>query len=194
MKKYEIFFNYFFLDLLLLQAMFEGNEARPLHTVELLVVQHDDHALRDVEGLANVELEVLELRQKRLHDAVDVCLKSFHLVPPVVLLKVLDDPLHVELQVILVLFLVTEKRFTKPMVQDDIDTGHTTFVAALISILALGAGVGSGQYNFSLLSGLVLSIDLIDTFAHQFHRVGVGKQLIAGENILVDLHDAGENG
>merc|ERR1719500_2121843 len=105
--------------------------------------------------------------------------------------SLLPVDLHVVHEVDHVVILTTEPCLDKSVVEDQVDSGLGSRVCALISFLS--AGVGALQLDVALASRNVLALHLPHHTVDELDRVGVGKQLIAGENILEDLH-GGEKG
>jgi len=181
-----------FLNLLLLKPMLEGDDARPLHAIQLLVVKDQDHAI-GIHVLTKVELEVLELGQETFDVLVDVGLEEFDLVLLAGGLQMLDNLLHVNLDILEVILLGCKASVCEPVVENDIDsTDGSWIVGSLVSVSSISGGIGTAQDYFSFLASLVRAVNLVDDVINQLHLVGIGEQLIAGENILEDLHVVGE--
>ena len=87
---------------------------------------------------------------------LDVCFEAIDLASLVVLFQVLNDLLHVALQVIGEGLLVGEAGLDKSMVEDDVDAGLGGLIGALVSLFS--GGVGAIEDDLALLSGLVLKV------------------------------------
>ena len=87
-----------------------------------------------------VELEIIELSQKRLHDPIDVLLKAVNLVGLVVGLQVSHDSLHVVLQIVHVIRLLSEASLHQSVVENQIDSGLHRLFCALSGLLSTGVG------------------------------------------------------
>ena len=70
------------------------------------------------------------------------------------LLKILDNLLHVALQVICEGLLVLESSFTETVVKHDINAGLCSLLGTFVSLF--GRSVGSGKNDLALSTGLVL--------------------------------------
>merc|ERR1711892_910823 len=101
--------------------------------------------------------------------------------------SILDYLLHVILQVDGIVLLAAKAGLNKSVVKYQVNSTFRTSISALISFIC--RGIGASQLDVISLPCNVLAIDLVHAVVHQLHGVGVGEQLVTGENILVDLHD-----
>ena len=86
------------------------------------------------------ELEVIKLSQKTLHDSINVLLESFDLVLLVIALEVSHDPLHVVLQIVHVVSLLSEPSLDQSVIEDKVDPRLHGLLCALISLLSASVG------------------------------------------------------
>merc|ERR1719341_295054 len=107
--------------LLFFKTMFEGHDNRLLLSIYLLVVHNQDHGLC-VHVLTSVKLKVFELAKEFLHDTIDVLLEIVNFSSFAVVFQILDDLLHVVLQVDGVILLATKTGLDQPMVKDEVDS------------------------------------------------------------------------
>ena len=165
--------------------MFEEHKDGSLCSVDLHVVAHADHGF-GVHRLASEKLQVLEFGHQFLHHLLDICLESVNFGSSVMFLKVLDNLLHVALEVIGEGLLVPEACLHQTMVENDINAGHTSLFSSFVKFF--GRSVGSSKDNLAFLASFVLSYDLIEDVVLQDDLVGVGEKLVTCENIFEDLH------
>jgi len=100
------------------------------------------------------KLKILVPSEEFFHVVVDALLEFINLGFAVVLFEVVDDLLHVVLQVDGEVLLGTEAGFDQSVVEDDIDAGDASLVGAFLGFL--GGSVGARENNLALFTGLVL--------------------------------------
>ena len=106
-------------------------------------------------------MEVIEFAQKTLHDSIDILLKAVNLVGLVVRLQVSHDSLHVVLQIVHVICVLSEASLHQSVVENEINTRLGRLLRALSCLLS--TGVGADIKVFSDLSLDVLPRDFSES-------------------------------
>merc|ERR1719192_256834 len=118
-----------------------------LLSVDLLINGHTDHGIA-VHRFTCEEHEVLELGDEFTHDCLDVLFEVVDLCFLAIFIQVLNDPLHVVLQVYCELLLASKASFLKSVVEDDVNSSLSGHLRVLSRFF--GGSIGTSQLNLSL--------------------------------------------
>jgi len=151
----------------------------------LTIVEKDNHAIW-VHGLANEEFKVLEAADNLLGVSSSLGLELFDFcLRGALLLELLLDLLHVSLEMAEILLLV-ERGLLETETVDSIDFCFDVFVDGFV-ITAFGRWVASYVEGFTTNPDL-LAVGFIDYAINFLQIVGIGGDLVVGDDVLVDNH------
>lgn len=184
-----------YLDLHFRQAMLPDNDIR-CDTI-LAVIEKDDHSIR-IHGLASIEVEIAKvghnvLRVVSLHSLLEplnevLILASF--------LEFLNHLLQVPLELSLKIFLRSKRPLPTRLISQEIQSEPIDHIDDLFGpflerlLLIFGRRVCANVDVVSALCDLS-AVDFVDNVVDIFEVVGVGDDLVAGNDILVDNHVEG---